>query len=259
MMLEGKTAIVTGAAQGLGLAIAKHFCGEGANVAMVDRNAEKLQTEAAAISGIGKILAITANLSEAAEVSAMTDQVIDGFGAIDALINNAGGSGSEQATDIEDVTEEIWDHVVGINLKSAFLCCQAAAPHMKARRYGRIVNFSSGIAKGIGQPQATGGAVLPYASSKAGILGLTYTLAKMLAPHNILVNAIVPGFMLTEEGTRVRAWYDGLDDQARRALNARNSMGRPGSPEEVASLAAFLASDSCGYISGAAIDINGAG
>lgn len=260
MLLAGKTAIVTGAAQGLGLAIAHRFVASGANVVMADMNADKLRQEADRLQAAGaKILPIGADVTVKSDVATMIDATLDRYGQIDALINNAGGSGSEPATDIEDVTEEIFDRVLAINLKSTFLCCQAVAPHMKRRHYGRIVNFSSGIAKGAGPAQATGGAVLPYASSKAAILGFTYTLAKLLAPYDILVNAVVPGFMLTEKGTRVRAWYDDLDDPARRALNARNSVGRPGSPEEVANLVAFLSSDHCGYVAGSTIDINGAG
>jgi 3-oxoacyl-[acyl-carrier protein] reductase len=127
---------------------------------------------------------------------------------------------------------------------------------MKRQKYGRIVNISSTLAKGIGR---TNGAVLPYATAKAGILGFTYLLAKQLAPWNITVNAVMPGFMLTEHGTGVRAWFDGLSNSARSALLQRNSMGRPGTPEELANMVLFLASDEASYVSGAAYEVHGAG
>jgi NAD(P)-dependent dehydrogenase (short-subunit alcohol dehydrogenase family) len=130
---------------------------------------------------------------------------------------------------------------------------------MKVRRYGRVVNMSSGLAKGVGRVQGTGGALLAYASAKAGILGFTYTLAKVVAKWNIMVNAVVPGFMLTEPGTRVRGWFDGLPEAQQEALLARGAIGRAGRPEELASAVLFLASEECSYVSGVALDVHAAG
>ena len=260
MRLKARTAIVTGAAQGLGLAIATRFFTEGANVLLADLNAARVAEVAQRLDPAGaRARSVAADVAKADEVAAMTDLAMTAFGRIDILVNNAGGAGNELANDIEEVSEANWDSVIGVNLKGTFLCSKAAVPHMKRQKYGRMVNMSSGLAKGVGRPQGTNGAILPYASSKAGILGLTTMLAKQLAPWNITVNAVLPGFMLTEEGTRVRAWYDGLAEPARAALLARNAMGRPGSPQELASMVLFLASEEASYVSGGAHEVHGAG
>ena len=259
MRFAGRTAIVTGAAQGIGYATAERLAGEGANVVVVDLNAEKtmIAGDRLRASG-GKVLEAAADVTSAAQVGGMVDAALKKFGAVDILVNNAGGSGATPATAIESVTDAIWDRVVELNLKSTFLCCRAVAPHMKARRYGRIVNLSSGIAKGSGRATGTAGAVLPYASAKAGVLGLTFTLAKLLAPDGITVNAVVPGFVLTEPGARVRDWFDRLPAEAKSALVSRTSMGRAGEPHEIAAAILFLASEEASFVSGAAIDVTGA-
>jgi 3-oxoacyl-[acyl-carrier protein] reductase len=188
----------------------------------------------------------------------MIEAALGAYGAIDILVNNAGGSGRTNASEIEAVTDEIWDDVIALNLRSTFLCCRAAVPHMKQRGYGRIVNLSSGIARGTGRVAGTAGAVLPYASAKAGILGLTFTLAKMVAQSGITVNAVVPGFVLTEPGARVRNWFDGLPAEAQKALVGRTSMGRAGEPAEVANAIVFLASAEASFVSGTAFEVSGA-
>ena len=260
MRLESRIAIVTGAAQGLGYAIAARFGAEGARVFVADVNREKAEDAARRLAAAGApVSTVAVDVADSASVAAMVETVIAAAGGIDILVNNAGGGGAERAENIEDVTDAIWHDVMARNLTGAFLCARAVVPHMRARGHGRIINLSSGLAKGVGPVQGVSGAVLPYASAKAGILGLTYTLAKSLGASGITVNAIVPGFMLTEPGTRVRAWYDALPDAGRAALNARNAMGRPGTPDEVASLALFLASEESGYVCGAAIDIHGGG
>jgi 3-oxoacyl-[acyl-carrier protein] reductase len=259
MRFSGRSAIVTGAAQGIGYATAQRLAAEGAAVVMVDVNGNTLSTAAEKLRGTGAaVLDVALDVCAAAQVGEMVDAALRKFGAIDILVNNAGGSGAATATEIEAVSEEIWDRVMSLNLKSAFLCCRAVVPHMKARRYGRIVNLSSGIAKGAGRATGTAGAVLPYASAKAAILGLTFTLAKLLAPSGITVNAVVPGFVLTEPGARVRAWFDGLPEEARNALVSRTPMGRAGEPGEVAQAIAFLASAEASFVSGAALDVTGA-
>src|SRR5687768_14828447 len=138
MKLHGRTAIVTGAAQGIGYATAARFVAEGANVVMVDLKS--------AVNKLHGATEMAADVTSAAQVSEMISSVVKKHGQVDILVNNAGGSGAASATAIESVTDEIWDRVVELNLKSTFLCCRAVAPHMKARRYGRIVNLSSGIA-----------------------------------------------------------------------------------------------------------------
>lgn len=250
MKFSGRTAIVTGAAQGIGYATAERLAAEGANVVMVDVKSTLRKLHGA--------IEMVADVTSPAQIDEMVTATLKKFGAVDILVNNAGGSGAASATEIESVSDEIWDRVVDLNLKSTFLCCRAVAPHMKSRRYGRIVNLSSGIAKGSGRATGTAGAVLPYASAKAGVLGLTFTLAKLLAPDGITVNAVVPGFVLTEPGARVRDWFERLPPEAKNALLARTAMGRAGEPGEVAAAIVFLASEEASFVSGAAIDVTGA-
>jgi NAD(P)-dependent dehydrogenase (short-subunit alcohol dehydrogenase family) len=254
MRLKGRVALVTGAAQGIGLAVAERFAAEGAKLVLADVNGEKLRDAAGKL----KAAAVEGDVGTAAGAAAAVGKAVESHGAIDILVNNAGGSGRANATDIEAVTDEIWDQVVALNLKSAFLCCRAAIPHMRARSYGRIVNVSSGIARGTGRVTGTAGAVLPYAAAKAGVLGLTFTLAKMVAASGITVNAVVPGFVLTEPGARVRDWFEGLSPEARAALLSRTSMGRAGTAAEIAATILFLASEEAGFVSGAALDVTGA-
>ena len=259
MRLAGRTALITGAAQGIGLAVAQRFAAEGARLVLVDLNADKVEAAAAQLREAGAAaLAVAADVTAAADVKAAVECALREYGALDIVVNNAGGSGNARAFDIEAVTEEIWDRLIALNLKSAFLFCREAMPHMKARGYGRIVNVSSGIARGNGRPQATAGAVLPYAAGKAGVLGLTSTLAKMVAESGITVNAVVPGFVLTEPGARVRDWFDALEPAARAALLSRTSMGRPGEASEVANAILFLASEESSFVSGTALDVTGA-
>jgi 3-oxoacyl-[acyl-carrier protein] reductase len=259
MRLEGRTAIVTGAAQGIGRATAERCAAEGAKLVLADANAAKLRETAQRLRGAGAtVLEAAADVTSSAAVTALVEEALRKYGAIDILVNNAGGSGRTTATEIESVSDEIWDDVITLNLKSAFICCRAVIPHMKARRYGRIVNVSSGIARGTGRVSGTAGAVLPYASAKAGVLGLTFTLAKIVAQSGITVNAVVPGFVLTEPGARVRDWFDGLPAEAKSALLARTSMGRAGEPAEIANAIVFLASAEASFVSGTAIDVSGA-
>jgi NAD(P)-dependent dehydrogenase (short-subunit alcohol dehydrogenase family) len=208
--------------------------------------------------GGAQVLEAQTDVTSAADVAAMIEAALGAYGAIDILVNNAGGSGRTNASEIEAVTDEIWDDVIALNLRSTFLCCRAAVPHMKQRGYGRIVNLSSGIARGTGRVAGTAGAVLPYASAKAGILGLTFTLAKMVAQSGITVNAVVPGLVLTEPGARVRNWFDGLPAEAQKALVGRTSMGRAGEPAEVANAIVFLASAEASFVSGTAFEVSGA-
>jgi NAD(P)-dependent dehydrogenase (short-subunit alcohol dehydrogenase family) len=255
---EGRAAIVTGAAQGLGLACAEMLAREGAAILMCDYNGAKVEEAARRLAAEGlRVAARRVDVTVESDARAMAQAALAAFGRIDILVNNAGGSGSVTANDIEDVTEAVWDDVVDRNLKGPYLCCRAVVPHMKAARYGRIVNFSSGLAKGVGRPTGTAGAVLPYASAKAGVLGLTAMLAKALAPWNITVNAVLPGFVLTEPGARVRDWFDALPEAARAALVSRNPTGRAGRAEEVASAVRYLASEDASFVNGVALDVSG--
>ncbi|MBI4640660.1 MAG: SDR family oxidoreductase, partial [Candidatus Tectomicrobia bacterium] len=204
MNLEGKVAIVTGAAGGIGRAITRELADQGANVIAVDLDKERIDVIAMEIREAGrKAFAVQADVTNAGQVNQMVSQALESFQRIDILVNNAGGSGHIGVDQIEDVSEELWDATVDLNLKAAFLCCKAVVPTMKAQRYGKIVNFSSSSAFGAFGPRGTSAARLPYAGAKAGIIGFSSQLAKDLGPFGINVNTVIPGFINTGPDARV--------------------------------------------------------
>ncbi|HXH09512.1 MAG TPA: SDR family NAD(P)-dependent oxidoreductase [Alphaproteobacteria bacterium] len=256
--LDGKVALVTGAAQGIGRATAEALAGAGARLIVSDRQAEKLKDVVAALEGQGKpVVSAPADVTNRAQVEAMVQQGLQTYGVVDILVNNAGGSGNVGVDQIEDISEELWDEIVDANLKSAYLCCRAVVPHMKSRRRGSIINFSSMSAKGAFGARGTSAARLPYAGAKAGILGFTSQLAKDLGPFGIRVNAVMPGFILTQPDARVAQRYEALSREEQEGMVRPVPLGRPGRPEEVAAVVLFLASDAASYVSGATIEVNG--
>ncbi|MDP6823328.1 MAG: SDR family NAD(P)-dependent oxidoreductase [Dehalococcoidia bacterium] len=258
MSFEGKTAIVTGAAQGIGRAVAFDLSSKGVSLLLADIQGAKVESVAAEIRGSGgRASATTVDVTDSASVAAMVELAINELGEIDILVNDAGGSGTEGVLRIEEVTEDRWDAQVDLNLKGAFLCCKAIVPHMRKRRYGRIVNLSSSNAKGHFGPLNTSGIRLPYAAAKAGIIGLTAQLARDLGRSGIYVNAVLPGFILTEEGARVRGRYEEMQRASQEAMAEAVPLGRPGRAEEVAKAVAFLASDDASYITGTVVEVTG--
>ena len=243
--LAGRVALITGAARGLGLAAAERFLAGGARVAVNVRRPEQAAAVAARLeeSGGERVLVLPGDVASSATVRAMVARALDRFGRLDVLVNNAAAAFS---TRFEQIAEEEWRRAVDVNLTAAFLCIQAALPAMKANRYGRVVNLSSTAGKSV---STLGGA--HYTASKAGLLGLTRAAAKELGPHGITVNAVCPGLIDTEL-TREHATPEQL------AVHARSfPVPRLGTAAEVAELICFLASERAGYITGAAIDING--
>jgi NAD(P)-dependent dehydrogenase (short-subunit alcohol dehydrogenase family) len=236
--LEDKVAVVTGAARGIGLACARRLAAEGAAVLLADREE---QAGAAAAASIPGAEFVAGDVSRKADVEAIVGRALDRHGRVDVLVNNAGIT---HACDFLDLEEADFDRVLAVNLKSMFLCGQAAARAMvKGRIRGSIVNMSSANAV-VAIPNQ-----VPYVVSKGGINQLTKVMAVALAPHGIRVNAIGPGTILTELAKQAVL----TDDAARRKILSRTPLGRCGEPEEVASVAAFLASDDASYLTGQTI------
>jgi len=241
MRLERKVAIVTGATQGIGLACAQRLLKEGARVMLVDIKSEGASV-AQALGEHARFFA--ADVSLKVDVDAMIAATMAAFGRIDILINNAGVT---HAADFLDLSEDDFDRVLRINLKSMFLCSQAAARHMVGQRSGCIINMSSVNAE-LAIPNQ-----VPYVVSKGGINQLTKVMALNLAPHGIRVNGIGPGTILTELAKQAVL----ASPEARRTILSRTPAGRCGEPEEIASVAVFLASDDASYMTGQTMYVDG--
>jgi NAD(P)-dependent dehydrogenase (short-subunit alcohol dehydrogenase family) len=240
--IAGKTVLITGAAQGIGYACAEAFARHGARVVLADMDHEKLAQAAEQISALSDVpaLGIPCDVADPAAVAKLVETVIGMWGRIDVLINNAG---IIMAGDILTLDLETFDRVLAVNLRGGFVLGQAVARHMVEREIqGAIINMSS-VNSLLAIPNQ-----LAYAVSKGGVAQLTRTMAIALAPHGIRVNAIGPGSIDTEILKRVMT-----DETARRMLMSRTPLGRPGSADEVAKVAVFLASDYASYITGQTI------
>ncbi len=241
MKLAEKVAIVTGATQGIGLACAERLVREGARVMLVDI---KPEGEQAALQLGDAARFFAADVSNKADVDAMIAATLQQFGRIDILINNAGVT---HAADFLDLSEEDFDRVLRINLKSMFLCGQAAAREMVKQQSGSIINMSS-VNSELAIPNQ-----VPYVVSKGGVNQLTKVMALNLAPHGIRVNGIGPGTILTELAKKAVL----ASPEARHTILSRTPLGRCGEPEEIAAIAAFLASDDASYMTGQTIYADG--
>ena len=241
MRLKDKVALVTGGGSGIGAAVARRFAAEGALVAIGDVNLQGAEAIAQELKKNGnRALAIQVDVRNKDEVNGMVDQVLKEFGRLDILINNAGVTRDNLCA---RMSEEEWDLVVDINLKGTFLCSQAAYRPMRKQKYGKIVNTSSVVSRGnMGQ--------VNYSSSKAGVIGLTRTLALEYARSNITVNCIAPGFIDTPMSAA-------MTDKIRELALERIPLSRMGTPEEVANLHLFLAGDEANYITGQVIFLDG--
>ena len=255
-----RVAVVTGAAQGLGARIADRLADEAFRVVLLDVNGAGLQRTAETINErvAGSVgLTLTVDLTDADAVEAAFAQIDAEFGRIDALVNTAGGSGTVQVRDIEELSPDVWAAVVAGNLHSAFHTSKYAAPVMRRNGYGRIVNFSSAVANGLSGPSGTVGARLPYAASKAALIGLTKQLAKDLATSGITVNVVSPGLILPEHG-RVRDVFESLPAEEQAAIQRAIPAGRTGTDDEIAAAVSYLVSEAAGFTSGTVLAVDGA-
>lgn len=246
-----KVAVVTGAAQGIGQAIALRLAQEGAQVAVLDLKDTAAAVAACQAAG-AEAVGLTVDVSKKQSIAAAIQHILETWGQIDIWVNNAG---IFDDTPLVELSEARWDKVIEINYKSMFLCAQLAVPSMQAQRWGRIINIASMAAK-VAFPDE-----VAYCSSKSAILGLTRALAVELGPHGITVNAICPGPIDTEMLTHT---YQALADRHEVTLAEWRSqilktipVGRYGQPADVAGLAAFLASDDAAFINAQAINIDG--
>ena len=242
-MLTGKIALVTGAGRGIGRQIALTLAQNHAHVIVnyngSKQNAEQVVAEITQAGGSAE--AIQCNVADADAGNAMVKDIIAKHGKVDILVNNAGVTRDGL---VMMMKEADFDAVIDVNLKGTFNCCKAAAQRMMKQRYGRIVNLSSvvGVAGNAGQAN--------YAASKAGVIGLTKSLARELAARNVTANAVAPGFIATD-------MTDALSEKQREAILGRIAAKRLGAPEDVAALVRFLASEEAGYITGQVVCIDG--
>ncbi len=242
MRFRDRVVIVTGAARGIGRAISQGFWQEGAKVALVDLDQASLGKAIEELGGGPRLLSIPCDVGKTQEVESMVARVLETWGGLDVLVNNAG---IIRRGTIETVTEEDWDKVLEVNLKGAFNCCKAAVGLMKAKAAGVIVNVSS-IAGKMGDITSAPG----YASSKAGLDALTKSLARQLAPYGIRANGVAPHAIETEMSAQ---W----SEERRREIVAAIPLGRLGKPQDVARAVLFLASEEASFITGEILDVNG--
>lgn len=240
--LQGKTALITGASQGIGRACAIALARAGARVALAARNEAKLNEAAAEIASSGGSAAVFAlDIASEESIKSCAKAVVGHYGGVDILINNAGITRDTLSLRMK---RSDWDDVLQTNLTGAFLMTQSLLSPMLKARWGRIINITSVVGETGQAGQAN------YAASKAGLIGLTKSLARELASRNITVNAVAPGYIET-------AMTAVLDEKQREAMLAQIPLGRPGSDADIAAAVSFLASDYAAYITGHVLDVNG--
>jgi 3-oxoacyl-[acyl-carrier protein] reductase len=248
---DNRVAVITGGANGIGLATARRFAASGARIAIWDRVAEAGAAAAASLGEVGHTaIFVQADVTDRASVEAAIAATISAFGGIDILVNNAGITRDAQLVKVKDgavtggMSEADFDAVVSVNLKGVFTCTQAVVPHLLARGGGRIINASSVVARNGNFGQTN------YVATKAGVIGMTQVWARELGKRNITVNAIAPGFIATEMTAKMPAPV--LEGMAQ-----HTPAGRLGSPEDVANAYCFLASDHAAFINGAVLTVDG--
>jgi NAD(P)-dependent dehydrogenase (short-subunit alcohol dehydrogenase family) len=249
---EGRTVLITGGSQGLGLATARAFAQAGADVAIVARRAEPLEAARADLASVasGKILTVVCDVAIASDVERAFTEVTTAFGRVDVLVNNAGKS---QASQFEGISDEIWQADLDLKLFAAIRMTRLAWPGMKARRWGRVINVLNTYAK------APSAGTAPTSVTRAAGLALTKVLSAEGAPHNILVNALLVGLIESEQTHRRHQSSDPRSDfeSFKSQMGQRVPMGRIGRAEEFGNTALFLGSEASSYVTGTAINIDG--
>jgi len=250
MMRDAKSVVVTGASGMIGVATVKRLRDMGCTILAVDISEP--------VSSYVGVTHFTADVSDPAQVESVGATAKQLFGHVDALVHIAGGAGLVRAPSLETTDLSVWQQVMTLNVTSAFLLCRALVPPMRKARFGRVVLLSSILAKGEKGPPTTVAARLAYAAAKAALLGFNAQLAKDCAPDGVTVNAVAPGLILGEPGTRIRDRFDALAEAERARMLAAIPAGRPGTADEIAAIIAFLLSGGAGYINGATIAADGA-
>jgi 3-oxoacyl-[acyl-carrier protein] reductase len=240
--LDGRVAVVTGGARGIGYATAERFLQSGAKVAIWDINEERAKASAAQLSSLGIVSVHTVELTDEGAVQAATAETLKAHGKIDIVVNNAGITGGNGTT--WELDPKVWREVIEVNLIAPYLVCRAVIPPMLEAGYGRIVNIAS-IAGKEGNPNAS-----HYSTSKAGLIGLTKSLGKELAKSNILVNCVTPAASQTEQ-------FGQMTQQHIDYMRSKIPMDRFVLPEEIAAMIAWLSSEDCSFTTGGVFDISG--
>ena len=251
--LDGRAAIVTGGAVGIGAAVARRLAQEGAKVVVADVKAGEGAASVASLRNIGaEAIFLPTDVSDAGQVRAMVERALDAFGRLDVLVNNAGIPGPPVPVDALDPAD--WDRVLAVNLRGSFLCAKFAVPHLEASGRGAIVNIASTFGL-VGAHTTTA-----YSASKGGVIALTRQLAVDLGPRGIRVNAVCPGFVdndMDARRTRMTPEAAAANLAAREAAAALQPVGRQGSTDEIAAAVAFLASDDAAFVTGAILPVDG--
>ena len=244
--LDGHVAVVTGAAMGIGKAIATTLAERGARVACWDIAGDAARETAGAIGGAGTV-AVQVDVTVSDQVKRAARETEEALGPVDILVNVVGGS-LGAARGIDDLTEDQWDRVIELNLRAPFLTCKAFAGGMKAKGWGRIVNIASGAGRSHSRSR-----IIPYAAAKAGLLGLTRQLAVDLAPHGVNVNAVSPGAIASVPNSQ---WKQ-MPEAAQRDVLSTVASGRFGESQEIAGAVAFMVSDDASYVVGQTLSVDG--
>lgn len=253
--LRGQLAVVTGAAEGIGAAIARGLVAAGAYLAAVDVKPVDLAALGAAPEQ--RLRAFACDVTSSAQVAETCRAIAAAMGPVAILVNNAGGGGDEPGDDVETLTDAQWEHVLSLNLSAAMRFCRGLVGGMRAARHGRIVNISSTLRNGFHGPVGTMRGRLPYITAKMALVGLTRQLANDLGGAGITANVVAPGLTLPGPEAKITRRYNALSPEERHRLTGPIPAGRPATGEDIANAVLFLAQPSSGHVNGQVIDVSG--